>query len=149
MMERLNFSVRISLTAAVVLLSIGSAGCAKKAGNVDVTRAPETTDRQDATEDGPGNDGESGSQGDQALKDVFFDFDAYLLSAEARSRLSGNAAFLKEMSLVRTTIEGHCDERGTIEYNLTLGQRRADAARGYLIDLGVGSGRLMAISYGE
>jgi peptidoglycan-associated lipoprotein len=83
------------------------------------------------------------------LKDVFFDFDRYELSADARALLRANADWLKTNSAVRVEIEGHCDERGTNEYNLALGAKRAQAAREYLATLGVASERLSTTSFGE
>jgi peptidoglycan-associated lipoprotein len=83
------------------------------------------------------------------LKDVFFEFDRYELSADARAVLRANADWLKGNPSVRVEIEGHCDERGTNEYNLALGAKRAQAAREYLATLGVAAERLSTISYGE
>jgi peptidoglycan-associated lipoprotein len=83
------------------------------------------------------------------LKDVFFEFDRYELSADARTVLRANADWLKGNPSVRVEIEGHCDERGTNEYNLALGAKRAQAAREYLATLGVAAERLSTISYGE
>jgi peptidoglycan-associated lipoprotein len=83
------------------------------------------------------------------LKDVYFAFDRYDLSAEARTILRSSAEWLKGNPAVRVEIEGHCDERGTNEYNLALGAKRAQAAREYLATLGVASARLSTTSYGE
>ena len=83
------------------------------------------------------------------LKDAFFDFDSYDLSADARSVLKGDADWLKSNPSVRVEIEGHCDERGTNEYNLALGAKRAQAARDYLVSLGIAADRLSTTSYGE
>lgn len=83
------------------------------------------------------------------LKDVFFDFDRYDLSGDARSVLRANADWLKSNPSARVEIEGHCDERGTNEYNLALGAKRAQAAREYLGSLGITPERLSTISYGE
>jgi peptidoglycan-associated lipoprotein len=83
------------------------------------------------------------------LKDVNFAFDRYDLSAEARTILRSSAEWLKGNPAVRVEIEGHCDERGTNEYNLALGAKRAQAAREYLATLGVASARLSTTSYGE
>jgi peptidoglycan-associated lipoprotein len=83
------------------------------------------------------------------LKDVFFDFDRYDLSADARTVLRANADWLKKNPAARVEIEGHCDERGTSEYNLALGAKRAQAARDYLSSLGVAGERLSTTSYGE
>jgi peptidoglycan-associated lipoprotein len=83
------------------------------------------------------------------LRDVNFDFDRYDLSAEARDILKRHATWLKTNPRVRVEIEGHCDERGTNEYNLALGAKRAESAKRYLIDLGISPGTLATISYGE
>jgi peptidoglycan-associated lipoprotein len=83
------------------------------------------------------------------LGDVYFDFNKDELKPEARERLSKNAEFLKAHPDFQLTLEGHCDERGTNEYNLALGERRAAAARDYVVSLGVAGSRLRTISYGE
>jgi len=83
------------------------------------------------------------------LKDVFYDFDRYDLSADARATLRANADWLKSNPSARVEIEGHCDERGTNEYNLALGAKRAQAAREFLSTLGIPAERLSTISYGE
>ena len=80
---------------------------------------------------------------------VLFDFDSSALSADAKSTLGAQAAFLKQNPAVRITIEGHCDERGTREYNLALGDRRAAAARDYLVAQGIDTARIKTISYGK
>jgi len=83
------------------------------------------------------------------LKDIYFDFDRYDLKPDARATLKANADWLKANPSARAEIEGHCDERGTNEYNLALGAKRAQAARDYLITLGIAKGRLSTESYGE
>lgn len=83
------------------------------------------------------------------LGDVFFEFDKYDLAAEARERLAQNARFMRDHPEFTFTVEGHCDERGTNEYNLALGDKRANAAQSYLDSLGVAGSRFRAISYGE
>lgn len=83
------------------------------------------------------------------LKDIYFSFDRYDLEGEARETLKVNADWLKRNSTARIEIEGHTDERGTNEYNLALGAKRAQAAKDYLITLGVATERLSTISYGE
>ncbi len=83
------------------------------------------------------------------LKEVYFDFDRYNLQPDARATLKANADWLKANPSARVEIEGHCDERGTNEYNLALGSKRAQAAKDYLVTLGVSAGRLSTISYGE
>jgi peptidoglycan-associated lipoprotein len=83
------------------------------------------------------------------LKDVYFDYDRYDLSADARTVLRANADWLKSNPNARVEIEGHCDDRGTNEYNLALGAKRAQSVREYLTSLGVAAARLSTISYGE
>lgn len=82
-------------------------------------------------------------------EDIFFDYDAYVLSVPAKKILDEKLAFLKAYAKVRVTIEGHCDERGTNEYNLALGERRANSALQYLVNAGVSQQRLGTVSYGE
>lgn len=80
---------------------------------------------------------------------VHFDFDSAALTPEARQILQRKAAFLKKHPEIQVTIEGHCDQRGSSDYNLGLGQRRADAVKSYLVDLGIAEQRLATISYGK
>jgi peptidoglycan-associated lipoprotein len=79
---------------------------------------------------------------------VFFELDKSELSQEARQTLDRQAAWLKRFPSVHVGIEGHCDERGTREYNMALGARRANTAKAYLVALGIDSGRLSTVSYG-
>jgi peptidoglycan-associated lipoprotein len=83
------------------------------------------------------------------LKDVFFDFDKDEIRPDQRDALAADADWLKKNPTVRITIEGHCDERGTRQYNLALGQRRAESAKEYLVSIGVDAGRIQTISYGK
>ena len=80
---------------------------------------------------------------------VFFDTDRYDLSGDAQSQLQKQAAWLQQYPAVTVTVEGHADERGTREYNLALGERRANAVANYLTALGIDAGRLSVISYGK
>ncbi len=83
------------------------------------------------------------------LKDVLFEFDSYNLSGNAREILRGNADWLKSNPSARIEVEGHCDERGTSEYNLALGAKRSQTAKDYLVTLGISPERISTISYGE
>ncbi len=83
------------------------------------------------------------------LKDVYFDFDKYDIRPADAAILKENAALLKKYTNVKIQIEGHCDERGTSEYNLALGERRANSTKNYLMSLGVSPERISTISYGE
>jgi peptidoglycan-associated lipoprotein len=82
-------------------------------------------------------------------EDVYFAFDSSALDANAQAVLSRKAAWLDENAAATILIEGHCDERGTNEYNIALGERRAEAAKAFLENLGIASARLKTVSYGE
>jgi peptidoglycan-associated lipoprotein len=83
------------------------------------------------------------------LQPLFFELDSAEVSAQGQTTLNANAALLKKYPSWTITIEGHCDERGTAEYNLALGERRALAARAYLVSLGISADRLRTVSYGK
>lgn len=83
------------------------------------------------------------------LQDIYFDFDKYNIRADAKETLERNAAWLKKNPNLKIQIEGHCDERGTNEYNLALGDRRAKSTRDYIISLGIAPGKISTISFGE
>ena len=83
------------------------------------------------------------------LKDNHFDFDKYDIRPKDVAILRENAALLKKYPKVKIQIEGHCDERGTVEYNLALGERRATSTKNYLVSLGISADRLSTISYGK
>ncbi len=84
-----------------------------------------------------------------SAKDAFFDYDSYTLREDARQNLTESARVLKERPNIRITIEGHCDERGSEAYNLALGDKRANAAKSFLISQGIDPARIDTISYGE
>jgi len=90
-----------------------------------------------------------GPEKESALKDAFFDFDKSSIRPDAKQSLDENAKWLKANPNAALTIEGHCDERGTREYNLGLGQRRAKAAKDYLVSAGIDAKRIKIISYGK
>jgi peptidoglycan-associated lipoprotein len=83
------------------------------------------------------------------LRPVFYDLDSADLTAAAQQSLQANADLLRKNGTWQITIEGHCDERGTAEYNLALGERRANTARDYLVSLGIPGTRLKTVSYGK
>ena len=86
---------------------------------------------------------------DSPLKPVFFAYDSDVLDDAARKTMAGNAEVMKKYGTWVITIEGHCDERGTAEYNLALGDRRAIAAKNYMVTLGIAADRLRTVSYGN
>src|SRR5216684_349721 len=83
------------------------------------------------------------------IQDAFFEFNDSTLTADAQSALTSSATWLKKNPQYNLLIEGHCDERGTEQYNLALGDRRANQAKEYLVTLGVDAGRIRTVSYGE
>ena len=83
------------------------------------------------------------------IRPIFFDYDRAILTPKAKAILKENARWIGQFVDAKLIIEGHCDERGTEEYNLALGDRRAQAARNYLVQLGIASDRLMSLSFGE
>ena len=83
------------------------------------------------------------------IRSIFFDYDRAVLTPKAKAILKENARWIGQFSNAKLIIEGHCDERGTEEYNLALGDRRAQVVRDYLVQLGIASDRLMSISFGE
>jgi peptidoglycan-associated lipoprotein len=150
----------------LLTISLAAAGCSPSATNKPEPATGSSAAAKPATP-GPG-EGQRGATGESTtgqsslddlqkgkpptpgpLKDIYFSFDRYDLEGEARETLKVNADWLKRNPAVRIEIEGHTDERGTNEYNLALGAKRAQAAKDYLITLGISTERLSTISYGE
>ncbi|KAA5607486.1 peptidoglycan-associated lipoprotein Pal [Roseospira marina] len=132
----------ISVVAASVLLAACSSTPESGSGQAGGGAAPVTAPS------GPA----AGSQQEfvQEVGDrIFFGFDSYNLDSQAQQTLRRQAAWLQQYGQYSATIEGHADERGTREYNLALGERRANAVRNYLVTLGVPSQRLSTVSYGK
>jgi len=138
------------LVPSLVLTLFLAIGCSKKkveeetAGGETPTEDTQISDRE-MRFDTQGSD--SGTIA--GLKTIYFPYDSANLTPDTREALSGNAAWLKENPNFKLQIEGHCDNRGSIEYNLALGERRAKSVRTYLINLGVAANRLSIISYGK
>jgi peptidoglycan-associated lipoprotein len=86
---------------------------------------------------------------EKPLGTIYFDYDKALIRDDARGTLDGNAGWLKKFKTVKVLLEGHCDERGTEEYNLALGEKRAKAAQDYLLSSGIAGDRMKIISYGK
>lgn len=107
---------------------------------------PETTPTT-KVEELPGDVADINKKG--YLKDVFFDFDKSDIRPDQRDSLAADAEWLKKWGTVKIRVEGHCDERGTAQYNLALGDRRANAVKEYLGSLGVDASRVETISYGK
>lgn len=148
----MNFRTMLMLTAAVMTLS----ACADEEKAVD-TAAPYDQSQTGTSFDpngtgAPVNGVVPGSQQDLVVNvgdRVFFGYDQSDLSPEARATLERQAAWLKQYPNVNITVEGHADERGTREYNLALGEKRASSTKSYLMSLGVDGSRVNTISYGK
>ena len=144
-----------------LLLPWLTASCAKKAVQTEEILVPEETVAAERPEseigETPGPTEEAISEDEQVRRetydftnrDILFDFDRYDLKSEAKEILADKAYFLKKYTSVKILIEGQCDERGTNEYNLALGERRANSAKQYLVNLGIAENRISTISYGE
>jgi len=111
------------------------------------TKAKEEFEKSMVAKKTPGIEGEVFES--SLLKDIHFDFDKYDIRPADAAILKGNADLLKRYHNVKIQIEGHCDERGTVEYNLALGERRANSTRNYLVSIGVSPERISTISYGK
>jgi peptidoglycan-associated lipoprotein len=83
------------------------------------------------------------------LRDAFFDFDDFSLRSDAKAALDSDAKYMEQNAGANIVIEGHCDERGSVEYNLALGEKRARAAKAYLVSYGIAASRMTTISYGK
>jgi len=137
----------LSMIAAVIVgISMFVSGCAPREGVA--TRPAGDPTESDYTRTGTGASA-TGGIGLGTLERVHFPFDSSNLSQESRTRLQNNARTILANSRMRVLVEGHCDERGSNEYNIALGERRARAAIDYLVDLGVPRNRLEAKSWGE
>lgn len=118
-------------------------------GQVQATDLSQQPEVMGADSGAVSSQGVTDHQAVQGLSRIHFDFDQFTLTNEARVILKQNAAYLNDNSGIKVVIEGHCDERGSDEYNLALGERRAAAAKQYLVSLGIPESRLSVISYGE
>lgn len=160
-----NYLFPLCLAAAILLFQ----GCASKQTSVPITERipPGVTSEQPTPEEGAaGQQGgaiseeelskaaqEKKTQAEEAvaahLQDIYFDFDSYTVRSDDIPLLKKMADWLTANQAIKLTIEGYCDERGTTEYNLALGQKRAEAAKDYFVKSGVSASRIRAVSYGK
>jgi peptidoglycan-associated lipoprotein len=146
--------MRTLRVAALVLLAVAMlAGCGKKTMETPppVTPPPAPTAQTTPPPPPPPPPAPAvvPTLGQGELQDVFFDYDKAELRSDARATLTEDGRKLVASPKTNITIEGHCDERGTVDYNLALGERRAMAGKDFLVSYGVDSGRVKTISYGE
>jgi peptidoglycan-associated lipoprotein len=142
------------LVLAVGLAALFAAGCAKKAVEAPPTPPPAPPVVQPVTPEPtptpvPETPVPVPTVSAADFTDVFFDLDSYALRDDAKTALDRAAKLLRDKANVSITLEGHCDERGTVEYNQALGEKRANAARDYLVNAGVSAARLQTLSYGK
>jgi peptidoglycan-associated lipoprotein len=140
------------LSKILVLVSfLGLASCAsnKKSGTEGGNDADAAA--QDAASKAGSTDlyGDSDSSKAGTMKTVFFDFNSSGLSESSKATLDNNVAFMKSAKTAKVQVEGHADERGGIQYNLALGERRANSVKDYMVAAGIASDRLSVISYGK
>ncbi len=156
---------RAVVIIAVLLFAFGVTACQKRTVHQDTgqqTQQPmdqKKTDQEKVTENRIDGKIESIASKDTGaayvetaqtmFADILFDYDRYDVRESYKPELQAVAAWMAKNSTTRLSVEGHCDERGTNEYNLALGDRRAKAVKDYLVTLGVDSGRMDVISYGE
>lgn len=147
----------------IILLMILVAGCAKKqyTKSTEETDSPkgswevvkeekEATETAYAKEEGISERELSVAEmARTVLRDVLFDYDKHNIRPESRAALDAAASFMNENMDLNIVIEGHCDDRGTNEYNLALGEKRAKSTKTYLVSLGIASSRIITITYGE
>lgn len=129
------------LSITVLAFSVSCSGKKTKEDEAPTPTAPS------ADEGNAMGDSDSGKA--LGLQSITFPYDSFTLTKEAKSSLKSNAEILKNKPSVKIQVEGHCDERGGIQYNIALGEKRANSAKKYLIDLGTNEGRISTISYGK
>ncbi len=156
----MNFKGMVYLSFVLFVGFVSLWGCPKKAGMAtspeaqkEIVTAPSTPVPSAETEANRemkfGGPNERSGMTAKGLRPIYFDFDKSFIRDDAKAVLKANAEWLKAHPKEKITIEGNCDERGTIEYNQALGQRRAVSAKQYLTTLGVSGNRVSLISYGK
>lgn len=154
-MNKYSVMKAIALTVGIALVVTATTGCARRR-QTGITTTDDSTTRTQRTDDTGYREGLPDVDletllfdRDSGLQPVYFDFDRFDLRPDARETLRQNAELINQAPGVMILIEGHCDERGTQEYNLALGEKRALSVRQYLMNMGVSGDRLITISYGK
>ncbi|HEU4335630.1 MAG TPA: peptidoglycan-associated lipoprotein Pal [Candidatus Eisenbacteria bacterium] len=139
-------------TAGLLAALLVAVGCAsrKQVTTTDVeTPPPPPPAQEETTPPPPPPQQQTEPESRATLTDAFFDFDEASLRADAKAALESNAKWMQSNSGASVIVEGHCDERGSVEYNLALGERRAKAAKEFLVSYGIAANRITTISYGK
>lgn len=143
-----NTMMKKMMTGAVMVLSLALVGCSSSSTkSTDSSSDTLVTDNTNATSielNGSSDDNTAGP-----LQTVYFDYNSSSLSSAGKQALEENASYLKLTSAVAVQIEGHCDERGGVQYNIALGEKRAQSVRNYLAALGIDAERVTTVSYGK
>ena len=143
----MSVSLRSLLSVLILGFSVALTGCgssSKKASSDSSMSSPDSSSDSSLELNGDSDSNKAGG-----LSTIFFEYDSSSLSSSARSTLEGNVSFLKDNSDVEIQVEGHCDERGGVQYNLALGERRAKAVRDYMVAMGIKKSRITTISFGK
>ena len=149
----MKFSPRFSTLALTALLAVGMTGCAKKP--IAMTPVPPaqtptpTPTPTPTTPTPPPTETPKPTVTARDLQIVYFEYDSFVLADAARAALDANAKLMRDNASLEVSLDGHCDERGTVEYNQALGQKRAEAVQQYLADQGIALSRFRVISYGK
>ncbi len=150
----MKLSPRIAAFALTALLAVVVTGCAKKpVATTPVPPAPTQTQAPTTTPTPapvtPAPEPVKPAVSVKDLQTVYFEYDSFTLSDNARAALDANAKLMRDNASLEVSLDGHCDERGTAEYNQALGQKRAEAVQQYLADQGIATARFRVISYGS
>jgi peptidoglycan-associated lipoprotein len=147
-----NKSISFKNVAVIVLasLALGLSACSSKKKSTGAD-GEGGGDQPPEISSSPMSFDAAGSDSGQiaGLKSVSFQYDSATLTSEAKKTIAGNVEWMKSNPTANLQVEGHCDTRGSIEYNLSLGERRANSVKNYMASLGIGSARLSVISYGK
>jgi len=169
-MKKISFALKIGLVLLMVGVLISAPACSKKKTKGGMEETLPGAGEEAMTDPGQGKDAQAISEEELAAQrmkefeaakkmeeerqaflseDIYFNFDDATLTAEARQVLKEKVAWLRANQHGTVVVEGHCDERGTEEYNIALGQRRAESVKSFIVNAGIGASRLKTISYGE
>ena len=136
-----TLTLPIILSTALFVGALSLGGCAKKQKSDDISVG---TDMGDTSQLGDSDSGKA-----LGLETIRFPYDSFTLTDESRTTLKNNASIMKDKSSLKIQIEGHCDSRGGIQYNIALGEKRANAVKKFMEEQGVDGGRISTISYGK
>jgi peptidoglycan-associated lipoprotein len=136
-----SFSANIARVVLLLSFAMYTAACSKPAG--DESGTPTAPSVQENTM------GDSDSGTAMGLQTINFPYDSFMLDETAKSAAKSNAEIMKDKTSLRVQVEGHCDQRGGIQYNIALGERRANAVKNYMRGLGIGDDLITTISYGK